>query len=136
MAELADAADSKSADPCGHGGSTPPPGTNTKSAAEVNCWTSCVFPNATLFRRHCWCTCLRTEAPRQGVAHLAHRLLVLNFQLGIREVLLLKGQRRPADSLPLEVEGYVDMVGDLDERNTAVHPVVLTVEDHCPLNLS
>jgi hypothetical protein len=32
MAELADAADSKSADPCGHGGSTPPPGTNkTKS---------------------------------------------------------------------------------------------------------
>jgi hypothetical protein len=32
MAELADAADSKSAGPCGHGGSTPPPGTNkTKS---------------------------------------------------------------------------------------------------------
>jgi hypothetical protein len=28
MAELADAADSKSAGPCGHGGSTPPPGTN------------------------------------------------------------------------------------------------------------
>src|SRR6185503_8585040 len=30
MAELADAADSKSADPCGHGGSTPPPGTMLK----------------------------------------------------------------------------------------------------------
>ena len=30
MAELADAADSKSADPCGHGGSTPPPGTNPR----------------------------------------------------------------------------------------------------------
>ena len=29
MAELADAADSKSAGPCGHGGSTPPPGTNS-----------------------------------------------------------------------------------------------------------
>jgi hypothetical protein len=28
MAELADAADSKSADPCDRGGSTPPPGTN------------------------------------------------------------------------------------------------------------
>ena len=27
MAELADAADSKSADPCDRGGSTPPPGT-------------------------------------------------------------------------------------------------------------
>lgn len=32
MAELADAADSKSADPCGHGGSTPPPGTNKNKA--------------------------------------------------------------------------------------------------------
>ena len=31
MAELADAADSKSAGPCGHGGSTPPPGTSPKS---------------------------------------------------------------------------------------------------------
>src|ERR1039458_6573347 len=30
MAELADAADSKSAGPCGHGGSTPPPGTMIK----------------------------------------------------------------------------------------------------------
>ena len=30
MAELADAADSKSAGPCGHGGSTPPPGTILK----------------------------------------------------------------------------------------------------------
>ncbi len=30
MAELADAADSKSAGPCGHGGSTPPPGTRAK----------------------------------------------------------------------------------------------------------
>ena len=29
MAELADAADSKSAGPRGHGGSTPPPGTNS-----------------------------------------------------------------------------------------------------------
>ncbi len=30
MAELADAADSKSAGPCGHGGSTPPPGTRVR----------------------------------------------------------------------------------------------------------
>ena len=58
------------------------------------------------------------------------------FRLVIREVLLLKGQRRPADSLSLEVEGHVDMVGDLDKRNTAVHPVVLTVEDHFPVNLA
>ena len=40
-------------------------------------------------------------------------------------LLLLKGQRRPADSLPLQVESSVDMVGDFDKRNAAVHPVVL-----------
>ena len=34
MAELADAADSKSADPCGHGGSTPPPGTNKTNSLD------------------------------------------------------------------------------------------------------
>jgi hypothetical protein len=33
MAELADAADSKSAGPRGHGGSTPPPGTNDFTSA-------------------------------------------------------------------------------------------------------
>jgi hypothetical protein len=34
MAELADAADSKSADPCGHGGSTPPPGTKNQHPSD------------------------------------------------------------------------------------------------------
>jgi hypothetical protein len=50
--------------------------------------------------------------------------------------LLLKSQRRTADSLLLEVEIYVDVVGDLDERNFLVHPEVLTVEDHLALNLA
>lgn len=36
MAELADAADSKSADPCGHGGSTPPPGTMISKSLRGN----------------------------------------------------------------------------------------------------
>jgi hypothetical protein len=36
MAELADAADSKSADPCGRGGSTPPPGTNKINGLDQN----------------------------------------------------------------------------------------------------
>ena len=48
--------------------------------------------------------------------------------------LLLKNYRRPADSLPLEVDGYFDAVGDLDERYAAVHPIVLAFERHCPFN--
>ena len=50
--------------------------------------------------------------------------------------LLLKGQGRPADSLPLEVDAHLDAVGDPDEGNAAVHPVFLTVESHRPFNLS
>ena len=36
MAELADAADSKSADPCDRGGSTPPPGTNRNAPNAIS----------------------------------------------------------------------------------------------------
>ena len=43
---------------------------------------------------------------------------------------------RPADTLSLEVKIYVDMVGDLDERNAFVHSVIPTVEDHFPFNLA
>ena len=50
--------------------------------------------------------------------------------------LLLKDQRRPTDSFRLEVDRHLDTVGDPDEGNAAVHPVVLTVEGHCPLNLA
>jgi hypothetical protein len=49
---------------------------------------------------------------------------------------LLRVQRRPADSLPFEVEIHFDMVGDLDERNALVHSVVLAVEDHFPFYLA
>ena len=49
--------------------------------------------------------------------------------------LLVLALRRPADLLLLEVELYVNMVGDADERNAFVHPVVLTVEYHCSFNL-
>jgi hypothetical protein len=37
----------------------------------------------------------------------------------------LASQRRPADSLSVEVEIYLSMVGDLDERYALVHPVVI-----------
>src|ERR1700681_3266758 len=42
--------------------------------------------------------------------------------------LWLKNHRRPADSLRLEVDSHLHAVGDLDEGNAPVHPVVLPVE--------
>jgi hypothetical protein len=48
--------------------------------------------------------------------------------------LLLKHQRRPANSLPLEVDSHLDAVGDPDEGNALIHPVVLTIEGHCPFD--
>ena len=50
--------------------------------------------------------------------------------------LLLKDQGRPADSLSLEGDSHLDAVGDLNEGNAAVHPVILTVEGHRPLNFT
>ena len=50
--------------------------------------------------------------------------------------LLLKHQRRPADSLPLEVDSHLNAVGDLDEGDALIHPVILTVEGHCPFDLT
>jgi hypothetical protein len=47
MAELADAADSKSADPCGRGGSTPPPG--TKTIFRMSCLEDHEFVRAKFF---------------------------------------------------------------------------------------
>jgi hypothetical protein len=45
----------------------------------------------------------------------------------------LKDQRRPADSLPLEVDSYLDAVGNLDERDATVHAELLAVADRCAL---
>jgi hypothetical protein len=47
--------------------------------------------------------------------------------------LFLKDQRRPADLLPLEVDSYLDAVGNLDERDAAVHAELLAVADRCAL---
>jgi hypothetical protein len=49
---------------------------------------------------------------------------------------LLEDHRRPADSFPFEVNGYFDAVGDRDEGNSFIHPVVLPVEGHSPVNLA
>jgi len=48
--------------------------------------------------------------------------------------LLLQIQGRPADSLRLEINSDLDPVSDLDEGNAFVHPVLLAVEGHRPLN--
>lgn len=51
-------------------------------------------------------------------------------------LLLLIQQRRPTDALALEVETYLNMVGDGHERNALFHPIVLTVEHHFSFNLA
>ena len=50
--------------------------------------------------------------------------------------LLLEGQRGTANSVDYEEDRYLDAVGDLDERNAAIHAVVLSIKGHCPRNLS
>jgi hypothetical protein len=50
--------------------------------------------------------------------------------------LLLKGHRRPADSLHFEVDSYLNAVGDRDEGNAFIHPVILTIDGHLPFDLS
>lgn len=46
--------------------------------------------------------------------------------------LLLKYQRWSAYSLPFEVHRHLDSVRDLDERNAAIHTVVLAIKCHGP----
>src|SRR5580658_5023064 len=49
-------------------------------------------------------------------------------------LLFLVDKRRPADFVGLKGDRHLDAVADLDERDTFVHPVVLTVEGHYPFN--
>jgi hypothetical protein len=48
--------------------------------------------------------------------------------------LWLKGDWGSADPLGLEVDSYLDAVGNLDERDATIHPVLLTVEGHHPFD--
>jgi hypothetical protein len=50
--------------------------------------------------------------------------------------LLLEYQLRSADSLPFEVDYYLDAVGDLYQGDAFVHAIVLAVEGHRPCNLA
>ena len=42
--------------------------------------------------------------------------------------------RRSADSFRFEVDSHLDAVGNFDKRDSFVHPVVLTVQGHCPFH--
>jgi len=48
--------------------------------------------------------------------------------------LVFENQRRPAHALSREGDIHFDAVGNLDEGNAAIHPVLLAVKGHCPLN--
>ena len=48
--------------------------------------------------------------------------------------LLLKGDRRSTDAGCLELDGYFDAVGYLNEGDAAVHPVLLPIEGHRSAN--
>ncbi len=46
----------------------------------------------------------------------------------------LEDYRRSADSFRFEVDSHLDAVGNFDKRGSSIHPVVLTVEGHCPFD--
>ena len=55
---------------------------------------------------------------------------------GVPVSLWMEDQRGAADPLPFEGDGHLDAIGDPDERNAAVHPELLAVERHRPLDLT
>jgi hypothetical protein len=50
--------------------------------------------------------------------------------------LFLYVHRRPADALAIEVDFHLDAVSDLDEGDSAVHPVVFAVEGQYSLDVA
>ena len=48
--------------------------------------------------------------------------------------LLLQVHPSPADPFRFEIDGYLDAVSNLDERNAAVHPELFAIEGHCSID--
>ena len=67
---------------------------------------------------------------RIRVAMASPMLRELQFALGPR----CEDHWRPADTFRFEVDSDFDAVGNFDKRNHFVHPVILTVEGHCPFD--
>lgn len=73
------------------------------------------------------------QVPKLGNATQRSQLRSVSLGLGKDRTcseLLLKNWRRPADPLPFQADIHLDAVGYLDERNVAIHAVVLAVECH------
>jgi hypothetical protein len=78
---------------------------------------------------------LGKDALEEVFAQQIEQVLGKPIFIGIRGPKALL-HRRPADSLRLKSDGYLDTVGDPDEGNAAVHPVVFTVKGYCPFDLT
>jgi hypothetical protein len=81
--------------------------------------TSCELPRWKRFRMAVNCASLSLEESPNPPAWL-----------------LLVDDPRPADLLRDEADCNLDTVGDFDEGNAAIHPIVLAVESQCPLNIA
>jgi len=49
-------------------------------------------------------------------------------------MVIISGPPGAADSLRSEVDGLFNAVGNLNEGNTAVHPILLTVKSRCSID--
>jgi hypothetical protein len=67
-----------------------------------------------------------------------NRRMAIQANVEIRGLsgLLLEDHWRPADSLGLKSDGYLNAVRDPDKWNAAVDPIVFTVKGHCPFYLA
>src|SRR5215469_4994258 len=77
------------------------------------------------------------------VRRLSGSLLVSPFEsanhfreelAGLQMLLLLKGNRRSAGPLGLEIDSYFNAIGNLYEGNAAVHSILFAVEAHGSLD--
>src|SRR5580765_3820367 len=77
----------------------------------------------------------RRRKDKIALKSLAPSELLITGQLLNPGWLPLEYHGRSAYSLPFEIDHHFDTVSDLNQRNALIHPVILTVESHCPLNL-
>src|ERR1700686_4500449 len=80
-----------------------------------------------------WFRLPRSQISLSTILHNSRRSTAVGRVAGR---LLLKDNRRTTGSLRLEIDSHVDAVVDMYEGNAFVHPVILAVEDHGPMNLA
>jgi hypothetical protein len=90
------------------------------------------------------CLLFRKRSQLQFLGHPFHwappfpsvRKTWSDIQIKADLMLLFENQRWSAGALPMEVNGYLNTVGDPDEGNAAIHPIIFAVKCHCPLDLT